>query len=178
MRWTHEVITKADYDDILPLASVKADLDVTFDDDDAIITAHRDAAIDWVQDYTNRFLGPTVVKVYFDQIASRVDLPFSPISAITAMTVAGAPVIGYRSTPGEHWSVFPASGQRWPSYTIEPGAAQITYSVGHAAGEAPAAALQAVRLITAIFYDKPSDPEKEWESARNLLNGIRVRSIG
>src|SRR3546814_2822360 len=67
MAWSHALIDRYDPEDVLPLAAMKAELDVTHDDDDELITSHRDAGISFVEEYTSRYLGPVTIAFATDQ---------------------------------------------------------------------------------------------------------------
>lgn len=178
MRWTHQILATADPETIVTVEAIKADLDITFDDDNDLVAAHRSAAIRWVENYTNRFLGLTTVHFYSDRIPSPFHLPFSPVQSVTSLSVAGSVIEGPSSTPGEPWALAPPTGQVWPFFVGQPGAVQVEFVAGYPVGEVPAEAVQAVKLVCGIFYDRPDKPEADWESVRNLLSGLRVRTIG
>jgi uncharacterized phiE125 gp8 family phage protein len=180
MRWTFiELGRTVSFEDILPLADVKADLDVDHVDDDGLIAAHRDAAIQWVEHYTNLRLGLSQLRFISDWIgAGGVTLPFSPVVSVEALRIAGLAVSGFRSISGANWSLLPPSGQSWPSYTMELGAVEADYTVGYAAGAAPALALQGAKAVAAIYYERSGQAEADLKSVEALLFPIRVSGLG
>lgn len=174
MYWLHSVTATYDPEDVLPLADVKQDLDVDHSDDDALITAHRDSAIDFVEDYTGRFLGPKEVVFLADQIRpAGLLLPFDPVSEVTALEVGGEAVVGWTSIPGAANLLLPPAGTRWPAYCVAMGSVRATYTAGYPLDECPPILLQGVKLMVGIFYDRSRDPEKDTEAVKNLLRPKR-----
>ena len=177
MRWAHTIVTKADPELILPLDEIKRNLDVDFEDDDASIVAQRDAAIDWVEHHTNRFLGPTTIDVIVDELPTPFELPFAPVTAVSSMHVGESAYTGFRSLSGEPYRLLPPASTSWPIFTKELGAAKVVYEVGYAYGSCPAALTQAVKAIVDIFYDKPDRPEDHWAAVEGMLRSHRYRIL-
>lgn len=179
MRWTFsEVGRLTPFEGILPLAALKADLDVHHNDDDTLITAHRDAAIRWVENYTNLRLGLSRLRFISDRVgAGGVTLPFGPVVSVEALRVAGMAIGGFRSIYGDPHTLLPPAGHGWPSYNMEVGAVEVDYTAGFAPGQADPLALQGVKAVAAIYYDKPARIEEELKGAEALLFNLRRRGL-
>lgn len=177
MNWEHAIIAREDAE-VVSLEDAKRDLDVTFNDDDDLIRAHVAAASNWVEQYTNRFLSPTTVELYADRFTMPLRLPFAPFRSLSSLT-AGGVALAPRTLAGEAASILPAAGSAWPRVARELGSVTVRYVVGYEAGKVPPVFAQAIKLITAIFYDKVdgSDLKVQWAAAENLLSGFRVRSL-
>src|SRR3546814_10748365 len=122
MAWSHALIDRYDPEDVLPLAAMKAELDVTHDDDDELITSHRDAGISFVEEYTSRYLGPVTIAFATDQApASGIRLPIGPVTSVTSLSVGGETVADFVSLPGAPSLLLPPAAARWPLYRSEEG---------------------------------------------------------
>ncbi len=177
MRWTHSILSTTP-PEFITLDQVKADLDITHANDDALLTDHIASAIDWVQTYTNRFLAPTTVRVMLDRVHPMLSLPFGPFQSLTSLSVGGSSVAS-RVVGGEALDLLPAVGANWPYAPQELGAVVATYVVGYPVGAVPPIFAQAVKMIVSIFYDKPDGRELEaqWKAVTNFLSSKRVRNI-
>lgn len=155
-------LTPVSFDDsyasaLLTIDDAKQHLRVDGDEDDALIGALRDAAIELVQKYTGLKLGPTE-----DNIATFADFGRSmvtglgPRSSIVVTVVSyidasGAPV-SLSSTDwriGVDGGLQPAVGASWPSAS---GPVTMTFDVGFAAGECPKGLIAAVKLMLGYLY--------------------------
>ena len=175
MHWLHSITATYDPEVVLPLDEVKRELDVTHDDDDLLITGHRDSALQWVEEYISRFLGPKSVAFVADRLPASgvLSLPFAPVTAIASITVGGEAVAGFSSIDGAASMVLPPAGQRWPTYTQSLGAVRASYTAGYPLGTCPPLLLQAAKLMAGIFYDRSRDPEKDEEAVKNLIRSYR-----
>ena len=172
MRWRHQIITPATAE-VLSLEDAKAELDVTFNDDDALISGHIASAIGVVQDYTNRFLAPTLVELQMDGFLGPISFPFAPVISISALSYldgAGtlSSIMDYRSVEGEPWVVMPAIGAGWPYAKPELASVRLRALVGYPEGQVPPGLLQAVKLALRAFYEVPAGAALEAE-----LNAVR-----
>jgi hypothetical protein len=179
MRWTHNVVTPGDPASVIDLASIKADLDVTFNDDDDQLEEHRASAIDFIERHTNRFLSPTVVDIYLDCFGgSMLTLPFAPLQSFSTMTVAGSPYTP-RTIPGDVLRLLPVTGQQWPSVATELGVVVVRATFGYATGMVPAGLLAAIKALVRTYYDRPEGAslKADSEAIENALRPYRVRSL-
>lgn len=178
MRWIHTITQSYDPETVLPLAAVKAELDIDHNDDDSLITSHRDAAIGWVENYTNRFLGPKTVLFTADYIpGSGLQLPFAPFTSLTTLSVGGEDVANPTTIAAAPGLLLPPSASSWPSYTAAMGAVQAEYIAGYAAGSTPEVLLQAAKLMTGLFYDKSDRMEKDTQAVQNLIREYRWGAV-
>lgn len=178
MDWSHRIITPADPALILPTAAMKSHLDVTSADDDTMIAAYASSAIDWVQDQTNRFLGPTEVEYIFPFFPSVIQLPFAPVTSINSINYTNESGVStllvdsvYRASAGEPYRIYPAHEQDWPSISAHPESVVINATVGYsAAADIPTALIQAAKIVVGIFYDDPDEraTKSAWDCAERL----------
>ena len=174
---TVSVVSRADIP-VMTLDDLKRDLDITFDDDDALVSSHLASAISYVEQYTNRFLVPVVLNLILDRLDGILRLPYGPIIDEPTISVDGVAVVGLRAIGGSPYAVLPPLGQSWP-YTATGAGVIVTFSAGYAAGTVPEALLGAVRQIVSIFYDKPQGNEltAQWASIERILSPLKIRSI-
>lgn len=172
MRWLHSITASYDAEDILSLADLKAELDVEHNEDDLLITGHRNSALDWVEDYISRFMGPKDVVFVGDRLPFA--LPFDPVSSIASLSLGGELLAGYPSSPGVGSLLLPLNSTRWPAYTTTMGAVRIAYTAGYPMGQCPPLLIQAAKLMAGVFYDRSRDPEKDTLAVQNLIRGFRT----
>lgn len=145
---------------ILPLAEAKAHLRVEHDDEDVLIAAFRDAAVDAVEKYTGVILAPRTgddaLVWRAESLPPRVRLGVRPVTGVTAFAYIDSDgdaqtgdVATLRLGPGGE--VLLKAGESWPS-DINAGV-QITFEGGlTAAQRAGTTLVQAVRFMTAHLY--------------------------
>ena len=71
---------------VVQLADVKAQLNVTFTDDDMLIQAKIDAAEAYLEQFTGRAFLTQTRTVYFDGFCRPLELPVMPVQSITSIT--------------------------------------------------------------------------------------------
>lgn len=165
--------------EVLSLEDAKRELDVTFDDDNALIRSQADQAVEWVENHTGRFLTPAVVDMIADELPPILRLPRGPVNAITSITVDGVAVSGFRAIGGSPYTVMPAAGSRWPYTATGLGAVAVRFTAGYAEGAVPPGIIAAIKCVLAIFYDKPTGAElnAQWNAVERMLSTYRLRSI-
>lgn len=146
-------------DAILSLEACKEHLRADGDDEDFLIQALRDAAIDFVERYCSLKLGTAEGIEWsaagFPLQTQALALSMGPVTSITSVawsSRAGLPVQGspadYRITA--RGDVLPKIGGRWPGDVG--GEVRIVFSAGYPEGEAPPSLLAAVRLFLGHLY--------------------------
>ena len=147
----------ADYGEgIVPLADMKAHLNVTEDDDDALIQVYRDAAVDMVERYCGVRLGECEgLEWRRESLASPVRLGVWPVTAITAigwLNDTGTDVTGAAAD----WRIVRRDEIALkPGRTLPTGIAAgvvVTFNAGFTAANRPAALVQAVKLFAAHLF--------------------------
>lgn len=142
---------------LLPLAQCKAHLGLMAEDtdDDALVAAFRDAAIEFVERYCGLYLGPREGLIWRAERFPASDtapilLGAGPVTEITAISWtdnAGAPATGdvadYRAF--SRGDVLPAWGETWPSDVS--GGIEIEFTAGFPDNGCPASLLHAARLF-------------------------------
>ena len=144
---------------LLPLETCKEHLRVDGDEEDFLIEALRDAAIDFVERYCSLKLATTPdLEWYAGAFPRETDmlmLSMAPVTEITSIAwssrsgavVSGDPA-GFRITP--RGDVLPAVGSRWPRDVA--GDIRIVFTAGYPAGKAPPSLLAAVRIFLGHLY--------------------------
>ena len=172
------VVSRDDSVKPVDLAMAKADLDVTFADDDALIEDHLASATSWVENYLNQFLVPVVLRLYAGTLPSIFYLPRGPVREVTTITVDGVAVAGFRTIAGSSYAVLPPEASPWPATANRMGSV-IEYQAGYAVGTVPARFLAAIKAVLSIYYDKPTGNElaSQWAAVERMLGPSRWRSI-
>lgn len=147
-------------DAILPLGDCKMHLRVDGDDEDDLISALRDAAIDFVERYCSVKL---MVTEGMEWVATRFPLhittsvrlgvePVREIAAVSWLSLTGETIerdpASLRITP--RGDILPVIGTDWPAMVA--GDVVIRFTAGYDAGEAPPSLLSAVRLFLGHLY--------------------------
>lgn len=70
-----------DTNEFITLDDAKLFLKVDSDDEDTLVEAIRDAAIEYAENYCNRLLAPSTVRMYLDEVKDFV-IPYGPVTAI------------------------------------------------------------------------------------------------
>lgn len=144
---------------ILPLEVCKEHLRADGDDEDFLIQALRDAAIDFVERYCSVKLAITSgiewSAARFPYGSASLMLSMAPVVEISSLSWsdgAGASVQGdledFRITA--RGDVYPNIGDQWPAGVG--GDVRIVFSAGYPEGKAPPSLLAAVRLFLGHLY--------------------------
>lgn len=147
-------------DAILSLDACKLHLRVTHDSENELISALRDAAIEFVERYCGVKLGPVSGMTWRAESlpsdpSRSISLAVRPVTSVTAVAwqdgdgaaVEGVPADYRISASGE---LLPLVGGQWPSGVG--GSVVVTFDAGYAAGEAPSSLLSAVKLMLGHLY--------------------------
>lgn len=138
-------------------AEVKAHLRVLHDDEDDLIGALRDAAVDMVEKYTNlRLLQQESLTATFAEFGERMRLPVGPLAHLAVTGIAYTDAAGDAATLTEaQWRlepdgrIMPAHNAEWPDHL---GPVTVTYTAGYPASECPSALKAAVKMFTAHLF--------------------------
>lgn len=133
---------------ILPLVAAKAQIRVLHTDEDALISALRDAAALHIERISGVALALASFRWTGETFPGIADLPMRPVVAVTEVAYhdedgEAATYTGARLVNG---MVFPAVAESWPYAN---GYASITFTAGETA---PADLLAAVRLMVGHLY--------------------------
>lgn len=141
---------------ILSIASLKEHLSVLHDDDDVLISAYRDAAVDMVERYCGIRLGACENVVWkAESLASHVKLgawPVTDINSVSWLDNEGATITGDATI----WRIV-----RRDEIALKPGAVmptgvaagvEINFDCGFGDTNRPAALVQAARFFVAHLY--------------------------
>lgn len=144
-------------EDIVSLDAVRAHCRVDGEDEDDLLTALRDAAINMVEQYAGVRLAPLGGLVAtFPRFGTGMRIGIGPASTLV---VTG---IRWRNSEGAatdlaagDWRVDPSGalvpgwGKSWPAAAEE---VSVTFNVGFGAGECPPALVTAVKMFTAHLF--------------------------
>jgi len=142
-----------------PLADAKARLRVDHDDEDELIAALRDAAIDLVEQYTGTFLAerPEVTwRAAAFPASGIVKLGVRPVGDIASVQYLDSDGTARTAIADDfmievHDRLVPKPGKAWPSDAAA--GCTVTFAAGFADGECPRGLLEAVAKLTTSFYD-------------------------
>lgn len=142
---------------ILPLAAAKRQIKVEIDDDDQLIAVLRDAAIGFVEQYTNVRLGRSEDMVAsFAGFCSAMRLGVGPAATVEITAVSYINSDGDSMDMDEdEWrlgvdgSLLPALNTCWPSGA---GIVTVTFDAGYTDDDRPAALVQAAALFLGYLY--------------------------
>ena len=157
------VTTSAPATEPITLAEAKLHLRVDSSDDDDLITAQISAAREYVEAATGRALVQRTVALRLDAFpAGDIVLPLGravSVSSIGYIDTAGAA----QTLAGGLYSadvnaqparIAPAYGESWPSTRAQTAAVTVTFVAGYGAAAAvPAAAVVAIKLLVAHWYE-------------------------
>ncbi len=142
---------------ILPLADAKAHLGVFAEDDDALIEALRDAAIDAVEKYCSvRLTATEDIVARFAGFGDGMRAGIGPASTVevTGVSYIGSDGDAVAMDDGT-WrtdvlgNLLPALNTAWPtSY----GPVSVTFTAGYAAANRPRGLVQAAKMMLAHLY--------------------------
>lgn len=141
---------------VLSLAEAKLFLKVDGGDEDALIGAVRDSAIDWVERYTSKALARRDWTWTISGFTQRMRLPVGPVVAVTAIEYFD----GTDTVPVQidAWQVFggmlmPAAGASWPALSSGSAGVSVTLTAGFGsvATEAPGL-MAAVKMLMGHLY--------------------------
>jgi uncharacterized phiE125 gp8 family phage protein len=120
------------------LAAAKSHLRVTSSDEDGLIQSLLDASTEMVSERTGLVLGAETWIWKTRVVSGSIELPKSPVTAITAMTYVDAAGILQTDTPANYWlladqeraNLRPAPGFSWPATEMRDDAMTITFTAG------------------------------------------------
>lgn len=162
------LITAPDDPNPVTLAEVKAQLDISYTDKDALITTLLAAAVNYLDGYSG-VLGKCILsqtwRQDYDDFASCLHLPQGPVSSITSVkyidtdggeqTVAAADYNLVTKVGGSY--VLFDSDYSFPSLNTDEPAVKVTYVAGYAnAAAVPAVIKQIIFLLVRHWFDNPS----------------------
>lgn len=147
-------------DNVVSVAELKNFLRVEHTADDALIRHIRDAAVAYVEEYTNTAIGTATWTAYADRFVP-LALPVGPVSAITS--------ISYLATNGGTYETL-GTGYYFPDLDGKPArirfvdaptladdelsAVKIVFTGGFADTDVPAAIVHAIYMLTANMYEQ------------------------
>lgn len=141
---------------LLPLDAAKLFLRVDGTDEDALVGALRDAAIDMVEQYTNLRLAPcSGIIARFGAFEPILRLGVGPAFSIdiasVEYTIDGTDTLldttGWMAAPGG--ALMPAPSTSWPTAD---GGVKVTFTAGYPAGQCPPVLIHAAKMFMGHLY--------------------------
>lgn len=144
---------------LLPLADAKAwlRLESGDDDEDDLIAALRDAALNMVEQYCGiRLAAQTGLVAQFAAFGPGMRMGIGPAATVTVQSIAYLDAAGTSvSLTSGDWRVavdgalLPGIGRSWP---VASGSVTVTFSAGYPSGAAPAPLISAAKMFLAHLY--------------------------
>lgn len=158
MRFALSPVASVEGEQVLSLDAAKAHLRVLHDDEDDLISALRDAAIDAVQQYTGKSL-TEVAHVWRGRFASRMTLGIGPLIAVQSIVYLDADGVsqtGLVATDtvrlGLGSEIEVKTGVTLPYSADGDGVVTVNFTAGYSNVTRPPALVQAVRLMLGNLY--------------------------
>ena len=151
-------------DDIISVANLKSHLRVDVTDDDALIGAFRDAAINFVQQITGRVLGDVDCVVYIDSFHS-VTLDVGPVNSISSIQYIDFNGDVQTLSTNNYFVDIAGTHARIKFHDVPDlydyamNRVIINCNVGHAENAIPAPVIHAVRLLVGHMYENRAAAE-------------------
>lgn len=151
--------TRTDANDIITVAELKRHLRVTHSLEDNLIEGIRAAAINYVENFANLFLGSDTAYGYLTRFESAY-FPVGPVTAVekiefetdNAGTLSTMPSADYHLDLKSKVARVAFSDYPTPyEYALNP--IRITFTAGHPEDGIPGAIMQAIKLICGHLYD-------------------------
>ena len=177
MYYSLEITGTPNLDAVVTVATLKEFLRVDHSDEDTLIEALRDAAVEYVQNYCNIQIGDVSAVMYLDKFPGRWEIPIAPVQSInsitynpTASTTVTLPTDQYfvdtKRKPARITTVSPPSVYDYISNGV-----QVNMTLGYTEATVPTGIIHGIKLITAHFYEN-RNVVIVGTTANELPNGI------
>ena len=173
--------------DIITTADLKEHLRVDHTDEDTLIEALRDAAIEYVESYCNIKLGDRTAVFYTDAFPNYMEIPVGPVKTLSSITyntsrdttaTLDATYYYYEliRQPARVSFISPPSVEEYVHNGV-----QINLTIGYAEADIPKAILHAIRLMVGHWYENRrqvvmTKPAELPMGVHGLLNPFRIIS--
>lgn len=164
---------------VVPVAAIKAHLNVVSSRDDDLIQAYGLAAQEIVERTTGRLVSARACTLLLNGIPSDdpIELPGGPVT-LTSVVIDGTTITGctvYGDSPAR---LYPADS--WPAVSGSVYPVVITYTAGYA--NLPAALATAIKIMVADLYDRreSATPDQAYASpyaASELMRLYRIKPL-
>ena len=185
MAYSIEKTSAVTTSDIITTADLKEHLRVDHSDEDTLIDALRDAAIEYVQNYCNIHLGDVTAVMYLDRFYNTWEIPVGPVISISGITYS----VSSDTTETLNTANYYVDVKRAPArisiihipqvYDYVHNGVQVAFSYGYAEDAIPKAIKHAIRLLVAHWYENRRQviQANSYEvpmGVHALLNGYRI----
>lgn len=156
---------------ILSLADVKDAMHIVHTDEDTLIQAYIDLAIEQAELYTNRQLAPATYELLNDELLTDFRLPKNPIQSITSVEYMDDTGV-YQVFSADEYYLYEDAGVGYihfdtlPSYMDHKQAIKITFVSGYE--NVPESIINWMRIKVSTMY----------ENRESLVIGVSVSDIG
>jgi len=169
------ILTTAATEKPLTTAQLKAHLRVTHDLDNDYIDLLQNAAIETIQDYTDKQILPATWTLLLDTFSTKIKIDKLPVASITSIkyydtsndqqTLATSV---YRSEVRTNPAIIDLkTDQEWPDVYDRPNAIEIAFVAGYAnAAAVPEAFKHAIKLIVGNLYSYRDDLQQKPETTK------------
>lgn len=177
---TSIVITPANAEAVLPLATLRLHCRIDGTADDALLQLWRSAALQYVEHYTGRSVGVQTRELALDAFPCRaLTIPRGPVSSVVSVKYTDGDGDEETVDPGVYrldlysdpQRLLPVYGQAWPTARSEPGSVRVRYVAG--SNTVAGAALHALLLLVS-HADKNRESVITGTIASELPLGVRA----
>lgn len=164
-------VTPLDGDTILPLADAKASAHITHDDDDAVLTGFRDAALAHTERAAGISLDESDWLWTMRAFPSRVELPMGPVTALGDVTYYDADGVSqtYADARLIGSYVYPAAGSTFPTAHDY---ASVAFTAGPPSDADLAVLIVAAQIQFQIFENRGRDDAKFIEGMEAAVKSV------
>jgi len=155
---TVEITGTPNLDGVITLADLKEHLRVDHNDENTLITALRNAAIAWIEDYCNTRLSAVTAVGYMDCFYN-ARFPVGPVNSITSVTYKDTAGTTQTLAAAKYWYDIKSKNARITFdnapelYDDTFNAVQVNMNLGYADADIPQPITHAIRLMVGHLYE-------------------------
>lgn len=145
---------------MIDLKLLRSQCSISFRDDDALLAAHLEGAIEAAEHYTESHIKQVDTVAYFDAFepVMRLKGPVVSVEKIVYVDQNGEEQELYESSvyevkPGRMGGVYLAYSQAWPAARVQARSIRVHYRAGYTRDTLPASLRLALMSLTAHFYE-------------------------
>lgn len=176
---TIEITGTPALDSIITLAELKEHLRVDSTDEDTLITAYRDAAISFIQDYCNTQLGDVSAVAYMDSFYN-ARFPVGPVVAIASVQYKDTANATQTLDASKYWFDIKTKATRitfdnTPDlYDDTFNAVQVNFTLGYTEATIPKPIITAIRLMVGHLYENRQEVTNGGGVPREIPMGMHA----
>jgi uncharacterized phiE125 gp8 family phage protein len=156
------VVVPPDYERAIDSLDILGHLQELDEDREELVRGYLAAACEYIEKITNRALVTQTLLAAFPCFPKHpIRLPRSPLQAVTSIVYTAEDGTSTTLDPAAYTvdtlsligRVYPAYQTDWPSTRAVPNALRVTYTAGWTEDRIPQSLKQAIRLLTAHYYE-------------------------